>query len=587
MIALAWYFAKVILCSGVLCGYYFLALRNKIFHRWNRFFILFSITISLLLPIISIDLFQTVDRGGVIHLIKSINNQNYSAITYATSFSYQTVIIFIIETISLIITFCLLIKFGYSIVKIHKWKYTYPQNKIGNLQLFQTDLQESPFSFFNSIFWNRSIDLHSSTGNQIFNHELTHVKEKHSHDKIFINLILCFCWINPFFWLLKRELNMIHEFIADQSAVDNDDINAYAQMILTTLYPGRDFSLTNQFFYSPIKRRLLMLTQNKNPKHNYLGRILLIPLLVIIFSAFTLKVKEVITKNINSTPVIGEVKSTPIISKPIFKLKADTAPDFTFHSLKIRSITESGKGYVTLKMEDGTKRTISNNEAKKLGLLPPPPPALTAPLPPSSIKNIPPPPPAIAPPPPPPPPALAKNALYVINGQESTRDEAERLMVDHIASINILKGQHAADKYGEKGKYGVIEISTGTPLLAPRDNSNLNNIASSDDKVFTKTEQEATFPGGTKEWFKYISSIIKNNINSLSVKDNGTCRVRFIVNTDGSVGDVTALNMKESNLAILAIKAIKGGPLWVPAMQNNHIVKAYREQPVTFVITAD
>ena len=161
------------------------------------------------------------------------------------------------------------------------------------ISFISTDAKGTPFSFFNSIFWNNAIDLHSKQGQQIFNHEIAHVKEKHSYDKIFMNVVLIFFWMNPFFWLMRKELSMIHEFIADKEALEDSDINAFAEMILQTVYPGQQFSLTNNFFHSPLKRRLIMFTKNKNPKVNYVSRLLVLPLAAIIFFAFTLKMKTI------------------------------------------------------------------------------------------------------------------------------------------------------------------------------------------------------------------------------------------------------------------------------------------------------
>ncbi|MEI9956813.1 MAG: N-acetylmuramoyl-L-alanine amidase [Ferruginibacter sp.] len=133
--------------------------------------------------------------------------------------------------------------------------------------------------------------METTTGNQIFKHELAHVQEGHTYDKLFINIILIFFWCNPFYWLYRKELNMIHEFIADKKAVEDSDTEAFAAMILQATYPQHRFQLTNNFFYSPIKRRLLMLTKNKNPKVNYFGRVMVLPLAILIFAAFTFKTK--------------------------------------------------------------------------------------------------------------------------------------------------------------------------------------------------------------------------------------------------------------------------------------------------------
>ena len=71
-----------------------------------------------------------------------------------------------------------------------------------------------------------------------------------------MNVVLLFFWINPFFWLMQKELSMIHEFIADKEALEDSDINAFAEMVLQTVYPGQHFSLTNNFFHSPLKRKI-------------------------------------------------------------------------------------------------------------------------------------------------------------------------------------------------------------------------------------------------------------------------------------------------------------------------------------------
>ena len=95
-----------------------------------------------------------------------------------------------------------------------------------------------------------------------------------------------------------------------------------------------------------------------------------------------------------------------------------------------------------------------------------------------------------------------------------------------------------------------------------------------------KVEIEASFPGGTQAWAKYISNAIRENINKFKRSDYGTCIIRFIVDTKGRVSDVEATTMKKSRLAKVAIEAISNGPRWNPAQQNGKYVNAYRLQPV-------
>ncbi len=101
------------------------------------------------------------------------------------------------------------------------------------------------------------------------------------------------------------------------------------------------------------------------------------------------------------------------------------------------------------------------------------------------------------------------------------------------------------------------------------------------DKIFTKVEIEATFPGGPQAWSKYVSRAIQSQLDEFTESDYGTCVVRFIVDRNGVVSDVQATTMKGSKLAEIAVNAIRKGPKWTPAQQNGRFVNAYRLQPVT------
>ena len=295
MITLAWYLLKVILCSGILCGYYYLALRNKIFHRWNRFYLLAAVVLSLTVPVMKINIFQSAGEGNgaVLTMLQTINNSDEIIIEYSRHSGLQLNSTNVISVAYILITTIFISVFFLALYKIYRLKKNYPGTKLNGISFISTDAKGTPFSFFNSIFWNNAIDIHSRHGQQIFNHEIAHVKEKHSYDKVFMNVLLLFFWMNPFFWLIRKELSMIHEFIADKEALEDSDINAFAEMILQTVYPGQQFSLTNNFFHSPLKRRITMFTKNKNPKVNYASRLLVLPLAAIIFFAFTLKMKTI------------------------------------------------------------------------------------------------------------------------------------------------------------------------------------------------------------------------------------------------------------------------------------------------------
>ena len=291
-----WYLLKVIICSGILTGYYWLVLRNKLFHQYNRFYLLAAIVVSLTLPILQINIGHAPEqqKNNVIQALRVVSSgdeylENVIITTATQHWDLQQYVPFLYLLVSTTL-FILLIQ---SLLAIYLLIKKYPVQKAGRIAFINTDnARGTPYSFFKYIFWNSSIDLQTKQGKQIFKHELAHIQEKHTHDKLFVNLVLVLCWSNPFFWLIRKELNTIHEFIADKKAVQDYDTASFAAMILQASYPQHRFQIANPFFYSSIKRRLLMLTKNQNPRVNYFGRILVLPLAVIVIALFSFKVRN-------------------------------------------------------------------------------------------------------------------------------------------------------------------------------------------------------------------------------------------------------------------------------------------------------
>lgn len=267
--------------------------------------------LSLILPLVEINVWQSA--GGpapqAIKLLQVVSTDEYLDEIVITvqrnNFTTEQALLLIYLATSIIflgLFTCMLLRIRTLFVK-------HQHSLVGDIYFVNTTARGTPFSFLKYIFWNDHIDPESTTGNQIFKHELAHVQQKHSYDKLFINALLVFSWCNPFFWLIRKELNMIHEFIADKIAVEDSDTEAFAAMILQATYPRHNFQLTNPFFYSPIKRRLIMLTRNKHPKVGYIGRVLVLPLAIFVFAAFTIKTK---TLNENRSAYNGK-KITVVI----------------------------------------------------------------------------------------------------------------------------------------------------------------------------------------------------------------------------------------------------------------------------------
>lgn len=104
-----------------------------------------------------------------------------------------------------------------------------------------------------------------------------------------------------------------------------------------------------------------------------------------------------------------------------------------------------------------------------------------------------------------------------------------------------------------------------------------------EDKIFTKVEIEASFPGGPDAWTEYVRKAIEADLDEFTDKDFGTCDVKFIVDKSGKVSNVEASTMNGTKLAEVATNIIRRGPKWLPAEQNGKLVNSYKIQRVTLL----
>ncbi|MGQ0739781.1 MAG: energy transducer TonB [Bacteroidota bacterium] len=192
--------------------------------------------------------------------------------------------------------------------------------------------------------------------------------------------------------------------------------------------------------------------------------------------------------------------------------------------------------------------------------------------------------------------SLDSNILIVVNGniagtiRELKMDIATAFHPETIESINVLKGPEAEKKYGERGKAGVLEITLKKVKIETITISDENNRqktdADDDNIVFEKVEVEASFPGGAANWRKYLERNLDANIPSDNYAPSGTYQVivRFLVDKQGVISEIKPLTSHGFGMEEEVVRVIKQGPFWSPAIQNGRIVKAYRNQLVTFVI---
>src|SRR5690606_37832558 len=226
--------------------------------------------------------------------------------------------------------------------------------KVGSYYMMKTDKETAPFSFFKWIAYNPT-QFTTDELQLIINHEKVHAREWHSIDIIASQLFTIIFWFNPIIWLYKKELQQNLEFIADQKAQQTSSCHKnYQKLLLKTSLPHQQLAITNNFYNSLVKKRIVMLHKSKSNILNTWKYALILPALVIFMMSFN--VKDVFNeKSTTSTPeVFNEIDEssteTPIISKDVTITK-----DMTDAELENIKTTLKEKGF------DATFKNIVRN----------------------------------------------------------------------------------------------------------------------------------------------------------------------------------------------------------------------------------
>ncbi|MCY0968168.1 M56 family metallopeptidase [Chryseobacterium wangxinyae] len=343
------YFGKVIICSGVMFLYYQLSLKDKTFHHYNRFYLLSAMLISILLPLVKVEDFTIEVSNDLYVLLNKLQNFNSN-----NSTDHDNIYFRIIFSALGLVSLYFLGKLLYGILKIAQFKNLFQKETFEGVNFYQTNLSEAPFSYFKNLFWKNSIILHSDIGKQILKHEMVHIEQKHSYDKIFIEIITSIFWFNPFFHIIKKEISLIHEYLADKKAVKKSDTKAFAQMLLASHFSGKELPATSPFLSSNLKKRLKML-QKPQTKFGYARRIFALPVLFTVAFAYMVnaKNKEIAETNIEIEKAVSEIKKDTI------------SPKSSIDQIVERQEVNISKANEQLKIQSEKLKTLSEKSKEK------------------------------------------------------------------------------------------------------------------------------------------------------------------------------------------------------------------------------
>ena len=282
---------KFIFTSSFLFIIYHLFLEKEKIYKFNRFYLLFSIFFSLVIPFITFHI-----KSTSIPFNEPVILNDYSIQDTGIQFSNQSTtdmnilrnILLGIYLLTSIFLFCRFLKNIFSVFfKIRNNKSL----SYLNAKLILLDERQTPYSFLKYIFINNDEFQKGKIEDEILSHELTHVKQKHSFDILFIELLIIFAWINPILFLYRRAIQLNHEFLADESVIRfSDKIKEYQYLLIIKSDNVCNPVLLSTFNFSTIKKRIIMMNKDVSPGIAMIKKFAVISVIVIIGFFLTFKI---------------------------------------------------------------------------------------------------------------------------------------------------------------------------------------------------------------------------------------------------------------------------------------------------------
>ncbi|MBW1298613.1 M56 family metallopeptidase [Aquimarina litoralis] len=336
---------------------YFFLLRKDTFFTANRHFLLAGMLGSLLLPFLEFTQIEFIEQPSFQFIEYSSDASVSEEIPSAPINWYLLLLIGYA-----VITFILSVRFIIQLVSLRKI-FRKSDNKQGQgFSFLKTREDIAPFSFFKYIIFNPI--LHDSKElEMILKHEKIHAQQYHTLDILLINLFVIFQWINPFSWLYKKSLQQNLEFIADQEAIRDLPSKKDYQLTLVKVSANNYSSITNNFYQSLIKKRIVMLNKKESNHRNLWKATMILPLLCLFLWSFNTKTEiqyiqtdtpeEIITSESNalSTANVSDITDKEVEAE--FPAKA------TSSNTNKKTIATSEKKYPTKNLQKEDVRTTS------------------------------------------------------------------------------------------------------------------------------------------------------------------------------------------------------------------------------------
>lgn len=413
------YILQSSVCLAVLFLFYSILLSRETFYRYNRVVLLVLIPLSFLLPLCHVPLFAESENvaASTAVVLDNLSVLNYVidesetpaapepiALVTAIVIYWAGVTFFIIRYIVTIVRLLRLIGSGRR------------ESDDEGRQIIVLPQSIAPFSWFGKIVLSEAD--YATHSREILLHESAHIHKRHSFDLLAADLCSWLQWFNPAAWLLKRELQTVHEYEADAEVLDQGiDARQYQLLLIKRSVGSKFYCVTNHFNHNKLNKRITMMLKKKSSRKATWKYLYVIPVALCTITVFA---RPEISNRLD------KIASTDLMA---MLDQDDSQPATDQNRMVITAAGNSGQtSNLNINIDEaddsilGNKLKINITENGK--------------------------------------PASMDSALYIVDGKKVSREELGKLSAEQIKSVVVLKGKAAVEEYGDEAQGGVLLIST-------------------------------------------------------------------------------------------------------------------------------
>ena len=529
------YILKTSLCLAVFYLFYRLLLSKETFHRFNRWALLGMLLLSCVIPLIEVTTHEATDMSQPFLSLEEMLVMAEPAPVMeevSTPFPWRALLLLVY-----------LVGIGFFFVR-HLWslgrmlrllRASKKESMEDGITLYiHEDKNVAPFSWMNNIAISKD-DLEEN-GDAVLTHERAHIRNRHSWDLLLAEGCIFFQWFNPAAWLLKQELQTVHEYEADEWVIENGiDAKTYQLLIIKKAVGARLYSIANSFNHSSLKKRITMMIKKKSNPWARLKYLYVLPLAAVAVAAFARpevsnELAEISNAKVNDLTSIvkaEEVKSVENSSDEKFNISGQVWEYPAKKPVPGASIIIRGTTTGTLADKDG-KFTLPVKKGDVLVV------------------------------------------SYIGLQTQSVVVQADVnlgiWMKEDVQSMEEMVVVAQTPK--EEVKYTKVEVEeTEEPQ---------------EKVIFQVVEEMPEFPGGMGEAMKFLAKNIKYPVAAQQAKIEGRVIVQFVVERDGSISDIHTVRSVSPELDAEAIRVVSLMPKWKPGKQRGKAVAVKYTMPIMF-----